>query len=491
MKKTIFASNIKSDGIGDFAHLLDLLRNKACLKSNSPDSPDSIAIVFLVYDITHEQRLDLWKEQLKKLGVTEFYFYCSLGPSLDALIKKDLDTLGTSLDYIIEISADTPSLKHHSPVPYLFIKEHYVSQHPVLSDPQEKPENQEYYMALGEQAYGRSTHSIFISSENRSNPAQQLATMLNKTANSEIKKTLLDTDSVISPDIAENFLNKNLFIPCYFQHNEFGFVHAINTVVESSLSSTFKSIVFYINSADTKLLKSMVDKSYLNPKIDSILVKTKTGTEKFQLNPKADLLITIIMGFKINSDEDYDVLFHVAPYFAGCSGDKTFEKTIANGLIPLFTPHFPHKTGFIRNLSAFNHLFSFIEKFAFLNLWLELPSIIRKSGLRNLEYLKKEDFKALELIYTKNITLLSLSSTLTAELQEFARNKYFEALRALGSELNETFFKEWLELCSLIKSKYNLHTQLPLIFKDFLNNVALLKASSENIDAKEKTKFKF
>lgn len=206
------------------------------------------------------------------------------------------------------------------------------------------------------------TQSLFLSQEDRNNPAQQLAEVLSKPENRAIKTAILGKDikeCTELKEICEKFLQNNLFVPSYLQHDPSAIVNFINTVTQSQLSDKYQSVVFFINKIKEDVLKKANVAGMLPKNVKTIIIKEKSG-ETVIINENASSsgkTITLVTGYRVQEDKDYKKLFHCAQYFAGCSGDKTFELVLSNGLIPLFIPHNLEKQKFIQDASKFDDHF--------------------------------------------------------------------------------------------------------------------------------------
>lgn len=443
-KKVALLCHVLGDGLGDFGHLLDLLK---CKDKILPDFGKDIIIES---DHTDQKTLDYFKNQLEKQGIKTILVNNS----------KDFATLyensSTPTAYLFPIQQDkqfraTGWVKDHASNIELIQKKYSaaISISKSITASLEKIPHMEItehcgpppsYIKLREGELNMNlsfgTQSIFLNQEDRANPEIQLLNILSKPENIKLKSALLGNNAITTIEDCKHFLEKNQFVPCYFQHNDYRFIDFLNIVQASPLSQKFDGTTFFVNKINVAHLEKACQMQLISKDIKNIIIQTSTGEIKQIENPIADehaKTVKFIAGYRINDDEDYNALYHCAQHFAGASGDKTLEKVLANGLIPLFIPHNDDKNGFIKSAAQKFPLFKTLD--------LCLCSDPARS--------KNPAFTLFE---SEGKFLFSLLKNPSAE----------------AKKLDENFFKSWKELCETLRTNHNLYQKLPTLIDNYL-----------------------
>lgn len=134
-------------------------------------------------------------------------------------------------------------------------------------------------------------------------------------------------------------------------------------------------------------------------------------------------MVYIIMGYKIEDDRDYNTLFHCAQFFAGSSGDKSFERALSNHLIPLHIPHPSDlKTMFMYTLMDVNPLVS------------KLYSQVQASSFFTDHYITS--------------------------------SQRLQLIDSCAKSIDVDFFNKWKEFCEQLKKDHNLHDKFTDIVQE-------------------------
>lgn len=313
------------------------------------------------------------------------------------------------------------------------------------------------------------TKSIFLSKENKEKPETQLAEILLKKENADLRKAILGDlkdpiEAKMLAELCRKFLTENLFVPGYYQHNPVVLINMMNVIIQSSLSQTFNSIFLFTNNLDINKIQFAIRNGFLSSKIKKIVFKTKEGTTEI-FNPNGDpnsKLITLAHNYPLEDNSDYNNIFHCAQFFAGCSGDKTFEKVLSNDLIPFFTPHNNVKSYFIQDAILFNNLFSLIDKLIFLNNILS-ATLAKHRSLGQILQIIEEHLKIPKHEWSE--LLVKIYNTLQTG-QAFEHNGERYELTPY-SELDKSMmaFNFWLEVSQKTKKEYTSETKKIFIEK--------------------------
>lgn len=232
--------------------------------------------------------------------------------------------------------------------------------------------------------------------------------------------------------ICKEFLQKNLLVPCFFQHPQ-ALMTAIISISQAFLDD-YEGIVFHLSGCkDTDLTPLLKDNFEV---IEEDAIETVV---EHSLSSKK---IRILYGFRLN-DSDYGALLSSAQKIMGCSGDKSLESALLRGLVPFYEVR-PWKKEFVD---------SFID-------------------------LVEED----------NIKFfLMLCSFLEnpEKLAEFSENGLFTHIYPLLKKDN--FFIQWEGVIKNIKNKFNLYDKLPIIFA-ILNCGQIMIKDRKNLEEKNKIK---
>jgi hypothetical protein len=133
---------------------------------------------------------------------------------------------------------------------------------------------------------------------------------------------------------AATFLKKSLFVPGYFQGSQpvSVFLHSIPI---SPAAADYQDVVFHLSGKG-------FHQSLLTPNwfakagFASIEIITNDTLEKIEIaNATGTRRLRILHNIRLN-DADFNALFQMAQWFAGCSGDKTLEAALSNQLIPFY-----------------------------------------------------------------------------------------------------------------------------------------------------------
>lgn len=500
MPRIVMACEVNWDGVGDFYSLIDAVKDKdRFMKGYRKD-------IFILTHHTQAQN-EHFKDCLEKLGFEVFFVgspssierVLTSGNSHKdkALILMESDEIKKEATLrIIEkfyagmVDISFPlfnSFLQPITIPRLCIAEHGSTK---------KPENcKTIPMKLSS-----GTGSIFLSNESRENPEKQLAEVLSKSENREAGEALLGValqEKSKTESICDEFLKDNLFVPSYIQHDKIAIVNFINTVTASYLSVPYRSVVFFTNKegVDYKILKTAAGNGYLSDLVKKIIITTKDGEIEIP-NPNAKSnakTVRLVVGYRIPDDNDYKKLFHCAQYFAGCSGDKSLELVLSNGLIPLFVPHNEEKEAFIKDISKVDKRFKLVEHIIdnqylyFLALQETDPSLIRKRFFADLEMIGPRllEYKIDEKKFSASVRLwmetnIKPGVNLSDEQQnvlveDFIEHVFPELMKAeikkrindVSVALNQSYFDDWINFCEKLKKDYNLHEKFPNIVNEF------------------------
>lgn len=307
----------------------------------------------------------------------------------------------------------------------------------------------------------KDTCSIFLSEENREKPGKQLAEILSKKENSHVLSGLLGTNAKANiEEECNKLLSDNLFVPMYLQHNDGAIINFINVVTNSKFSRQYKSTIFFVNKegVNVNYLEWAASNGLLSKEIGKIIIKTQGGErEILHRNAYSNAKkIKLLVGYRIDDDHDYKNIFHCAQYFAGCSGDKTLESVLSNGLIPLFIPHNDSKISFIENASQVSELFKFLVV-------LDAASNSYDNAIEPCVPGTKGEYDDL---FDDDEPL---SQEDLAELKKDAQNY----LQNLGKDFDQNFFEDWKKMCIDLRVNYNLHDKLPEIIDGFFRKNGL------------------
>jgi hypothetical protein len=379
-KRVLISCKVIEDGVGDFYHLMDVARCPGLM-------PNYVKDIFIHTEHNWDTVL-IFKKQLEEEGYkvvfvdqnkegsdikksiesdpkkTAFIFNSEIKPN------REQNRIITALDSLykanISISADIFNGEKFEKftIPKLLITEQRGGR--LRDNPTTRGAWLELPMNLQ-----KGTQSIFLTQENREDPVKQLAAVLAKPENHEIHAVLLGQGTPNATDLkstiaaCEQFLKNNLFIPSYLQHNPTAIINFMGVAMNSPLSNGYQSTVFFVNQVDAAVLEQAALQGFLSKKVSKITIKTKTG-EKDIINPNAApnaKPVKLVNGYRIKDDNDYNAIFHCAQYFAGCSGDKTLEKVLSNGLLPFFILHETDsgKIGFLEDAAKFNKQFDYIQ----------------------------------------------------------------------------------------------------------------------------------
>lgn len=421
MGRILLATNVINDGVGDFYHLLDVAKNTDLLPNFTKD-----ILITTKHDKT---TVENFVEELKKIGFeniiyiknqidipdnmgssnagkTVFIYFASKGDedvSNEIIYKFGHHYVGT-----LAVSADVfNSYDGHWKfnIPKLLITEHRGGLRNNCTSTkgwQELPMN-----------FLSGTKSLFLTKENRDEPAKQLAKVLLKKENQTFGNAIFgnNVDLKNINEKCKTFLEQNLFVPCYFQHNASAIVNFMNLAIASPSTNKYPSAVFFVNSADIKLLKKMASEGFFSAKIKSITVRTPEGETEIA-NPRASQeakKVKLISGYRIKDNSDYNTLFHCAQFFAGSSGDKTFEKVLSNAVFPFHIVHRKDpkhgKEIFLEDAISFNPLFHAVKEIDDLNYLLHTVLLMLEDNhsIHDIQAFLRENFKIPESQYPELI----------------------------------------------------------------------------------------
>lgn len=182
---------------------------------------------------------------------------------------------------------------------------------------------------------------VFLKEQPKSDKTDVLLSMKHKSKDFFECLVKRDLKSFDKKD-AKDFMKKTLIVPCYFQGlNDDAYLDCFNMIAASEISEKYDEVVFVVNNSaiNTNIdfyrnkLSDKIQEMTFVKQIDGKIHKENIMNLK---NNQKGKNVRIISGFRLNS-EDYDRLFELAQVFGGCSGDKTFEKVLENGLIPYHT----------------------------------------------------------------------------------------------------------------------------------------------------------
>jgi len=178
----------------------------------------------------------------------------------------------------------------------------------------------------------------------------------------EIQRLLLNLPIKVKNEVEAKVIKdkakKTLIVPCYFQFGKKEFFAAfMNMVAQSPMAAEYDDIVFVLSKTSETFpdINSYADKLSENVKQISIVTKSEKGVS----DPKAvsnntgrgTKNIRVLEGFRLDP-ADHNQLFQIeGGLFGGCSGDGSFEKVLANGLIPWYTP--PEKGNKLRDFALY------------------------------------------------------------------------------------------------------------------------------------------
>lgn len=498
--RIVMACEVNWDGVGDFYSLIDAVKDKDRFMEGY------LKDIFILTHHTKEQN-EHFKDCLEKQGFEVFFVGSPSSiervlksgnlPTEKAFILMKSDEINKEATlkmiekcYVGMVDISFPlfySFSQSMSIPRLCIAEHGSAT---------KSGN----FNIIPMQLSSGTESIFLSNESRENPGKQLAEVLSKDQNSGALKALLGVTSQEKSEIQNQcdvFLQDNLFVPSYLQHGKVEIVNFINTVAASSLSVQYKSIVFFLNKegVDYETLRAAADKGYFSDRVKEVVVVTKDGEMEIP-NPNAKSTaktVRLVVGYRVPDDNDYKKLFHCAQHFAGCSGDKSLELVLSNGLIPLFVPHNEEKESFIKDISKIDKRFKLVEKIIYNNylyffaLQETEPSNIKKRFFPNVEMIDLQLFEYkidkasfpdsikqwIELNVRSGVELSEKQQDVLIE--EFVMHLFPALMKAeikrttdgISVALNQSFFEDWINFCEKLKKEYNLHDKLPNIVNTF------------------------
>ncbi len=163
--------------------------------------------------------------------------------------------------------------------------------------------------------------------------------LLKKFGNKQYVQDLLELDSKgiehseTFHNSATHFLDKTIFIPAYNAKLD----TILAMVGHSKLFENREALIVHTNDDPSCNIRHFVQNNvFLSVKIINNGKTTEFKCENALSNKK----LIILCNYQLK-DEDYDTLFKVAEFFAGCSGDKTLEKCLSYGLVPFYnTPSY-------------------------------------------------------------------------------------------------------------------------------------------------------
>lgn len=245
----------------------------------------------------------------------------------------------------------------------------------------------------------------------------------------------------------KQFLEKTLLIPGYFNREPKMVAQFMSTVANADLTQPFNEYVFVLNKGNT--FSNMQDYlEGLSTQIKSIQIMTKEGDKVVKRsieNPNYDpkgkqVTVRVLEGFWLD-DHDFDILHQNTQLFAGLSGDKSLERVLSYGEIPLPQIRL-YKYELYRNLATMAA-----------------------------EYLPK-------VLAQEEVELVS------QYLKAFVDQKFEKAAEFLKPE----FYRQWRLFSDYLYHNHNAYHELPNIKRECLRMAAELQADSAQKPAPDKLK---
>lgn len=277
------------------------------------------------------------------------------------------------------------------------------------------------------------------------------ATWLTRIKDQRFKRVLGNVKIPFTKDEQwEKFHQEALIIPCYFQEGPESFSVIAQAIISSELvqKSQYKEVIFCVNKGNVQFKtfdEQFLGKCGVSSFDYHVLVD---NVQKFKAYPTTGnkFKLKMIEGY-ILSDEDYMCLVRSAQLFHGCSGDKTFETALANGLFPIYQPR-QHKLFCITNFLAV------IANF--------FPEV------------DLEIFNLFPILYERAI------SKKYSQHNDFSQPKLRDRIAKF---LTEELLRRWGEISLFIQTHLNYHDILPIIVAASLCR-AKIKELAQTVDKK-------
>jgi hypothetical protein len=353
------------------------------------------------------------------------------------------------------------------------------------------------------------TQAVFIPEVARENPAVQLHKVLSNIENLLVRKLLLgerEPEMELTVQQCNSFLKTVLFIPGYVQHSLTALINFFNICVMSPLSKEYDSIMFFVNKIQVGVVQQMFIQGLLSEQILKLVIKTPEQEIEVLNRAAAPTarVITIVSGYRVEQDEDYQALYHCAQLFVVCSGDKTLESALANGLIPLYIPNGYPKEKFVESLKHKIDFFDYMQRLVTIDKYsLHHMQSVPRIDPDTVEMIMKEAFDfeekemQSELHAWKQAVMVGSPFQFGGESYQpirdeasdsgnfklpseqnrklfkfFAEGKnaflvklYFDCLQKIAHSLDPDFYLKWKNFCSSIKENNNLFYELPRLLQ--------------------------
>ena len=461
MRHLIFINNVFSDGLGDFGHLVDIVRPEYLSKTLQTHQLQPIYIIFCqaktnvinyIIDglcengiLSSESPIEAFNDTinleiyLQKINDTHPHLHiityinkkqgeaCDFNQYLqtNAHLKQQLNTAAA----ILHISTRTEKLAAITTLPAMefFLGEHDASARINLSITPR-------CMGFNEGQFG------LLLQNHETLHLREKARLLIQLQNKNFLTDLIGQSNV-SEEEAENFLRQNLFIPGYMQNKGAATIF-ITSIAASIPAKTYKNVVFYLNS-DTFFISSLI-KLLRSHGYSEIHIK-RSGNDAIihKLNKNASIeskIVKIYANYWL-SNKDYASLYRIAQLFGGCSGDKSLEMVLSNNLVPFYETR-PWKLFFASS------------------------------------------FKQLANRYTNNNAVLNFITFLTLlEIKSKSEYSVAELTNQMAECINHPdFFTHWSSLIKQIQSKHNFYDHVYLFIAEsiYFNDLYLAITTKQN-----------
>ncbi len=321
MDKFVFFCAVQSDGIGDFSHLLTIL--KALKESDEIKNYDLIPVITCYWGESS------FKKQLNDIGIYTYFIERDSDkflkdPDLISILKEAKQFILVSYCYFRNLDQ---YLSMNPEAPFKYIGEHEVGIDLPLTEAESSKDKTVFRYPLG---LSRDSYGIKLDKIDQLQP--QAATDIIQKEERELTDALFhQTDS----KGFDSFHQHNILIPAYFNKINH-LVRFLNLLSNVNLPENNKNIVIFLSGKlgkdfDFDFKQIMKETShdfikYKNSQIKEIrLIEKKESQQISQYNfdPTYKKNLFIFYKFPLNN-RAYHALYQQA-ILAGVSGDNTFE----------------------------------------------------------------------------------------------------------------------------------------------------------------------
>lgn len=444
----LFCQNL-SDGVGDFAHGLDVYEK---LRTDPNFKDYKILYININYNKAKEHYL---RETLDEKFGNHEDIYLITKSAFDALKIED-DILNEKIkkaQIIFYVSVGRPELsvvrKMKTPVMQVIIGEHAGTNYQVCryTDPKSK----EFPNNIITMGIDNNEAGLLLTNEMHLDEEAKLEVL--KSMNISFVTNMLKFSGELTNSNMTEFLQHSFIVPAYLHYGREAMIKGIS----SNMKILQDNIVFYVNRFDKNQhdikteMANIVE--YLKPYVTRIdldlggVVTNYLNSDKPETNQRSRSVL-IMTDYNL-SNNDFNSLYKLANLFAGAGGDKTLEKAISHHLIPWYC------------LPTKDEMHSSLIKLAFEITGSETSDLVK--------FLKLLPITA-GVVY---VNYLNTKYIDTAEVNQ--------AIMQLSLLDPKNLQVEWEKMQEHIFQHKNLYDRLPKVFEETLLQVAVLNADKEEI----------